>query len=72
MSHPYTTYDAYPKTIAEALKRAKAWWRYDRNADILYIRSRNKAEPLTNNEKFKICQFLVMKRHAYREVKFED
>lgn len=70
MSYPFTTYDEYPKSIAEALKRAKAWWKYDKITNTLYIISRNTEEPLTNIEKVKIYQLLVMRKHAYKRVRF--
>lgn len=71
MSHPYTTFDEYPKRIAEWLKRAKAWWKYDAVTNTLYINSRNEEQPLTNNEKIEICKYLVMRKHAYKCVHFE-
>lgn len=70
MSRPYTTFDDYPKRIAEWLKRADAWWKYDAATDTLNITSRNKEQPLTNSEKIKICQYLVIRHHAYKRVRF--
>lgn len=72
MGHPYTTYDEYPKPLSDALKRANAWWKYNKVNDTLYITSRNKNQPLTNSEKIKICQYLVMRHHAYKKVHFDD
>lgn len=71
MGRPYTTYDDYPKHIAESLKRAKAWWKYDMVTDTLHITSRNKENPLTNSEKIEICQYLVIRHHAYKKVRFD-
>lgn len=71
MSYPFTTYDEYPKSITEALERAKAWWKYDKITNTLYITSRNTEEPLTNSEKIKICRLLVMRKHAYKRVRFD-
>lgn len=68
---PYTTYDEYPKRIAEWLSRSKAWWKYDGVTDTLTITSRNKEQPLTNSEKIEICKYLVMRKHAYKRVRFE-
>ena len=71
MGYPFTTYDDYPKHIAEALERAKAWWKYDESTNTLRITSRNAEEPLTNSEKIEICRLLVMKNHAYKRVRFD-
>lgn len=71
MGYPFTTYDEYPKYIAQALERANAWWRYDKVTNTLYITSRNAKEPLANSEKIKICQLLVMRKHAYKRVHFD-
>lgn len=72
MSYPYTNFEDYPKPIAEALERAKAWWKYDKVANALYIISRNTKEPLTNSDKIKICQLLVIRKHAYKRVIFDE
>ena len=71
MGRPYTTYDEYPKIIAESLKRANAWWKYNSVIDTFTITSRNKEQPLTNREKIKIAEYLVMRHHAYKRVRFE-
>lgn len=71
MGRPFTTYSDYPKPIAEALERAKAWWKYDEATNTLHITSRNLEEPLSNSEKIKICQLLVMRNHAYKRVHFD-
>lgn len=70
MGRPYTTYDEYPKRIAEWLKRANAWWRYDEVTNTLNIFSRNEERPLTNHEKLEIAKYLVMRKHAYARVHF--
>lgn len=71
MSYPFTTYDDYPNHLAEALERAQAWWKYDETTNTLHITSRNTEEPLTNSEKIKICELLVMRHHAYKRVHFD-
>lgn len=66
------TFDDFPKDIADALKRAKAWQYYDDTCNRLYITSRNKEQPLTNAEKLRIAKYLVMRKHLYRRVSFEQ
>ena len=68
----YLTYDDFPKHIANILERAKAWWKLDEDKNTLHIISRNKEAPLTNEEKIKICKYLVTNNHIYRAVKFDD
>ena len=69
----FTTYDEYPKGLADSLKRVNAYWKYDENTDTLTIFSRNKEQPpLNNREKIQLSEFLVMKNHAYRKVSFRE
>ena len=68
---PFTTYSDYPKPIAEALERAKAWCAYNEATNTLHITSRNAEEPLTNSEKIKIAKLVVMRKHAYKRVHFD-
>ena len=70
MSYPFTTYSDYPKSIAEALERAGAWWKYDETTNTLHIISRNTEEPLTNSEKIKIAELVVKRKHAYKRIRF--
>ena len=66
------TFDEFSKDIAEALKRADAWYKYDAINDTLHITSRNKEAPLTNGEKIRICEYLIMRKHLYHKVSFDD
>ena len=66
------TFDDFQNDIAEALKRADAWQKYDAVTNTLHIISRNKKEPLTNVEKFRICNYLIVRKHLYRKIKFDD
>lgn len=68
---PYTTFDDYPKRIAEWLRRADALLEYNEDTNKLTITSRNKEQALTNNEKLHICKYLVMIHHAYKRVHFD-
>ena len=62
------SFDDFPKDITDSLRRANAWQKYDDLTDTLYITSRNKEEPLTNVEKFRIYKYLIERKHSYHKV----
>lgn len=66
------TFDDFPKDIADALRRAKAWAKIEESTNTLFITSRNKEQPLTNTEKIWISEYIVMRKHWYRKVSFEQ
>lgn len=66
------TYDDFPKDITYALIRARAWQKLDEVSGTLTIFSRNSEHPLTNREKIRISQYLVMQKHLYKKVSFRE
>lgn len=65
------TFDDFPKDIADALRRANAWQRYEESTNTLYITSRNTERPLTKDERISILRYLVKEKHMYRKVHFD-
>lgn len=65
---PYTIYDDFPGDIANALKRADAWWYMNDVDRTLTIKSRNKEAPLTEKETVKLQTFLALRGFNYKVV----
>ena len=72
MAHPYTTVDDYPKKFREMLIRVGARFEYDSLADKLYIITSVNGPALTNSERYSICQYLVIYKHAFKRVSFKE
>ena len=61
-----TVYTDYPEDIGCALLRANAWWKIDPTQTIFAIASRNREEPLTEEEKARIVEYLTSKQFPYK------
>lgn len=72
MSHPFTTIEDYPKKYREALTRAGAELKYDSLDNKLYITFDNGPAALTNSERFMLCRYLGMYKHAFKKVSFVE
>lgn len=72
MSHPYTTCDDYPDKMRDWLAQANCQFSYDETTDSLTVFVENPERPLTNFEKYHICKYLVMIKHAFKRVKFRN
>lgn len=68
---PRTTFEEFPDDITKALKRADAWWYNDMLTNIRHIKSGNKEEPLTVEEKKRIKNYLALQMCPI-EVVFDD
>ena len=66
------TIDDFPKDIACALIRARAWQNLNEASGTLTISSRDLGHPLTNREKIRISQYLIMQKHLYKKVSFRE
>ena len=68
---PHLKYEDYPLYIAEPLRRVMADISYNEDEDCITIISKNPDRPLTNNEKIKICEYLIIRNNGYKKVHFE-
>ena len=64
------TLDDFPKDIVDALIRVRAWQKLDEVSGTLTIFSRNSEYPLSNREKIRISNYLIMQKHLYKKVSF--
>lgn len=70
MVKEFTSIEDYPKRMAEWLRRADVVFEYDEIKDKLYILSKNEEKALTNSERYQICRYLGMYKHAFKYVSF--